>query len=80
MNFRRKLLLAWGIFTACWLLCGVISDGSLILLKLRVGGWRAAYVHIALTIFVAVGVPAFVLLIGRFILWIWESLAPSRAR
>ena len=69
MNFRRKLFIAWCGFTALWLLWAIASDGGLVLLKFRVGGWRAAYVHFTLTALIAVAIPAALLLLARIVLW-----------
>jgi hypothetical protein len=46
-----------------------MSASCPITLKFQVGGWRAAYVHLALTVIMA-GIPLTVLLIGRAIFWI----------
>jgi hypothetical protein len=75
MTLRRKLFIVWCGFTVLWLLWATASDGSLVLLKFRVGGWRAAYVHFTLTVLIAVAVPAVALLLGRIVLW-----AASRIR
>ena len=69
MNFRRKLFIVWCGFTVLWLLWAIVSDGSLVLFKFRVGGWRAAYVHFTLTVLIAVAIPVAVLLLGRVVLW-----------
>ncbi len=69
MSVRRKLFGIWCGFTALWWLFGIFGgDGSLILLKFQNGGWRAAYVHLVLTVLIAASIPAAVLLIGRAIL------------
>jgi hypothetical protein len=65
MSFRRRLFLAWCGFTALWWLWGIFGgDGSLILLKYQIGGWRAAYVHFGVTVFIAPFVPMVTLLVG----------------
>jgi hypothetical protein len=68
MNFRRKLLIVWCSFAVLSLLWAIANDDSLILLKFRVGGWRAAYVHFTLTVLIAVA-PLAALLLGRIVLW-----------
>lgn len=61
----RKLFFLWCIATAIWLCIGIFGgDGAIILKKFQVGGWRAAYVHVGLTILIAVIAPATVLALG----------------
>jgi hypothetical protein len=56
MSLRRKLFKVWCGFTVLWwLICIFGGDGNLILLKFQIGGWRAAYVHLAMTTVIAVG-------------------------
>jgi hypothetical protein len=69
MNFRRNMVIVWCGFTVLLLLWAIASDGSLILLKFRVGGWRAAYVHFTLTVLIAVAIPIAALILGRVVLW-----------
>lgn len=78
MNFRRKLFILWCGFTVFWLLWMIVSDGSLVLLKFRVGGWRAAYVHFTLTALFAVAIPVAVLLLGRIVLGPQAELGQSK--
>ena len=68
MNFRRKLFIVWCSFSVLLLLWAIASDGSLIFLKFRVGGWRATYVHFTITVLIAVA-PLAALLLGRIVLW-----------
>jgi hypothetical protein len=71
LSLRRKLYRAWCGFTVVWWLIAILGgDASLIVLKFQMGGWRAAYVHLALTVIIAVGIPLTVLLIGRTVFWI----------
>jgi hypothetical protein len=71
MSLRRKLFRAWCGFAVAWWLFGIFGDdGNLIVLKFERGGWRGAYVHLAVTIAIALGVPLVVLLIGRTAFWI----------
>jgi hypothetical protein len=71
MDLRRKLFGVWCGFTVIWLLLAVFGgDGSRILLKFKQGGWRGAYVHVVLTILIAVVIPLTTLLVGRGVLWI----------
>jgi hypothetical protein len=80
MSLRRKLFKVWWGFTVLWwLICIFGGDGSLILLKFQIGGWRAAYVHFTVTILIAVGVPLAVLLIGRVVVWGLESRIRTEA-
>jgi hypothetical protein len=63
MSLRRKLFGLW---------CGLTvfdGHGALLLLKFQVGGWRAAYVQLAITLLMGVGTPLIVLLIGRAAFW-----------
>jgi hypothetical protein len=70
MSLRRKLFKAWyGFAVLWWLICIFGGDGKLILLKLQTRGWRAAYVHLAVTALVAIGVPVAVLLLGQVGFW-----------
>jgi hypothetical protein len=65
MNLRHRWFVAWLCFTAVWWLLVIFDgNGALILLKFRIGGWRAAFVHFVLTVLIAVVVPAAVLLLG----------------
>jgi hypothetical protein len=74
MSLRRSLFNVWCGFTVLWwLICIFGGDGNLILLKLQIGGWRAAYAHFAITTLIAVGVPVAALVIGRVIVWGLES-------
>jgi hypothetical protein len=77
MGLRRKLFRVWCVFAALWLLFGILGNTNLILLKLQVGSWRAAYVHVVVTSLFFVGVPVAVLLMGRIILWVAESRKPA---
>jgi hypothetical protein len=78
---RRKMFGVWCGFTALWwLICIFGGDGNLILLKFQLGGWRAAYVHFAMTTLIAVGVPVAVLLIGRVVAWALENWTGTSAR
>jgi hypothetical protein len=80
MSLRRKLFKVWCGFTVLWwLICIFGGDGNLILLKFQIGGWRAAYVHLAMTTVIAVGVPIAVLLIGRVVVWGLESRIRTEA-
>jgi len=73
MSMRRKLFRIWcGLTVVFWLLPIFDGDASLIALKFRVGGWRAAYVHFSLTVIMAVVIPLTVLLIGRTAFWIGD--------
>jgi hypothetical protein len=78
---RRKMFGVWCGFTALWwLICIFGGDGNLILLKFQLGGWRAAYVHFAMTTLIAVGVPVAVLLIGRVVAWALENRTGTSAK
>jgi hypothetical protein len=80
MSLRRKLFKVWCGFTVLWwLICIFGGDGNLILLKFQIGGWRAAYVHLAMTTVISVGVPIAVLLIGRVVVWGLESRIRTEA-
>jgi hypothetical protein len=72
MSLRRKLLWIWLGFTVLWWLLGLASDGSHLVLKFQVGGWRAAYVHVVLFLVMLIGVPLTVFLLGWGVLWIWR--------
>ena len=75
MSLRRKLFGVWCGFAICfWLIAIFGGDGSLIVLKFQVGGWRAAYVHLAITLALAVGIPMAVFLIGRAAFWVGEHI------
>jgi|HubBroStandDraft_6_1064221.scaffolds.fasta_scaffold2029543_2 hypothetical protein len=69
MNLRRKLFMIWCGFTVLWLVWGIVSDGGLVLLKYQAGGWRAAYMHLTLTVLIAVAIPLAMLFLGRIVLW-----------
>ena len=73
MSLRRKLFRVWCGLTIVLLIAIFGGDGSLIALKFQVGGWRAAYVHLALTVIMAVGLPLTVLLISRAAFWISDQ-------
>jgi hypothetical protein len=80
MSLRRKLFQVWCCFTVLWwLVCIFGGDGGLILLKFQVGGWRAAYVHLAVTFLIAVGIPVAVLLLGRVIVWALQIRPPRNS-
>jgi hypothetical protein len=71
VSLRCKLFRVWcGLTIVLWLIAIFGGDASLIALKFQVGGWRAAYVHLALTVVIAAGIPLAVLLIGRAVFWI----------
>ena len=71
MSPRRKLFGVWCGLTIIYWLIGVFDgDGALILLKFRVGGWRSAYVQLAIALLMGLGIPLIVLLIGRAAFWI----------
>ena len=75
MSLRRKLFRVWcGLTIVFWLIAIFGGDTSLIALKFQVGGWRAAYVHLALTVVMAAGIPLTILLIGRAAFWINDQL------
>ena len=77
MSLRRKMFRVWCGFTVLWwLICIFGGDGSLILSKFQIGGWRAAYVHFAVTTLIAVGIPLAALLTG-YVLLFW---VPQRCR
>jgi hypothetical protein len=81
MSLRRKLFAVWcGLTIVLWLIAIFGGDASLIALKFELGGWRAAYVHLALTVIMAVGIPLTVFLIGRAAFWINDSLGLNRNR
>jgi hypothetical protein len=82
MSLRRKLFGVWcGLTIVLWGIGIFGGDASLIALKFQVGGWRAAYVHLAVTVVMAVGIPLTVLLIGRVAFWISDQfLAKSKIR
>ena len=66
MNLHRKLHRVWCGLTILLLLLGIIGvDASLIALKFRVGGWRAAYVQLALAVIMLVGIPLTLLFVSR---------------
>ncbi len=74
MSLRRKLFRVWyGLTVVLWLLPIFDGDASLIALKFRVGGWRAAYVQFTLTVIMAAVIPLTVLLIGRAAFWIRDQ-------
>jgi hypothetical protein len=76
MSLRRKLFWVWFGVTIVWWLFGIFGgDGALIVLKLHVGGWRAAYVHLTLTLVIALGVPLLVFLAGRAAFWIGDQFS-----
>jgi hypothetical protein len=79
MSLRRKLFRVWcGLTVVLWLLPIFDGDASLIALKFRVGGWRAAYVQFALTVIMAAVIPLTVLLIGRAAFWIRDQFRLNR--
>ena len=81
MSLGRKMFRVWCGFTALWLLIAIFGgDGNLILSKFQIGGWRAAYVHFALTTLIVVGVPVAVLLIGRVVVWAVENRIRTSAK
>jgi hypothetical protein len=49
-------------------------------LKFQVGGWRAAYLHFAIALVVAVGIPLMVLLFGCAAFWIRDQFARKPTR
>src|SRR5258708_39105147 len=70
MNLRRTLFRVWCGCTFLWWLIPLFGgDGNRILLKFQMGGWRGAYLHLALTVLIAVGIPVAALLVGRAVLW-----------
>jgi hypothetical protein len=76
VSLRRKLFRVWCGLTIIYWLMGVFDgDAALILLKFRVGGWRAAYVHLTIMLLMGVGIPLIVLLIGRAAFWINEQFS-----
>jgi len=72
ITLRRKLLWVWLGFTVLWWLFGLATDGSRLVLKFQVGGWRGAYVQLVLFLIVSIGVPLVVFLLGWALLWIWR--------
>ena len=65
MRVRRILFSLWCWITSfVWVALIFGGDGERILLKMQVGGWRAAYLHITFAILVAVVVPLIVLAAG----------------
>jgi hypothetical protein len=77
MTIRRRLFQIWCSLTALWWLGAVFGNGSLILLKFTLGGWRAAFVPFVVTALIAVGVPVAILVAGWLITWFVESLGGS---
>jgi hypothetical protein len=70
MNLRHQWFAAWLCFTALWWSLIIFDgDGALILLKFRLGGWRAAFVYSVLTVLIGVTVPGTVLLLGWIGIW-----------
>jgi hypothetical protein len=81
MGLRRKLFGVWCGFTIIWWLFGIFGgDGALIALKFQVGGWRAGYVHLALTLVLAFAVLLLVLLVGRAAFWGGDQISKRRTR
>jgi hypothetical protein len=81
MSLRRKLFRVWcGLTIIVWLIAIFGGDGGRIVLKFQVGGWRAAYVHFAITLVLAGGTPLIVLLIGRAAFWIGDQFSQKRIR
>jgi hypothetical protein len=79
MDLRRKLFWIWCGVTIIFWLSGILDgDGSRIALKFQVGGWRAGYLHLAIALVVAVGIPLMVLLFGRAAFWIRDQFARKR--
>jgi hypothetical protein len=72
MSLQRKLLWVWLGFTVLWWFLGLASDGSRLVLKFKVGGWREAYVHLVLALVMSIAVPSLVFLLGWAVLWIWR--------
>jgi hypothetical protein len=81
MSLRRKLFAVWCGFTVVWWLVGIFGgDGTRLVLKFRVGGWRAASVLFVMTLVMAVGIPLTILLLGRAAFWSAGQLARRRMR
>jgi hypothetical protein len=81
MSLRRKLFRVWcGLTIIVWLIAIFGGDGGRIVLKFQVGGWREAYVHFAITLVLAGGIPLMVLLIGRAAFWIGDQFSQKRIR
>jgi len=79
MKLRRKLFRVWcGLTIGYWLLALFGGDWSRIALKFQVGGWRAAYVHLALGVAMAVVVPLAIFFIGRAAFWITDQFRAHR--
>jgi hypothetical protein len=72
MSLQRKLLWTWLGFTFLWWLFALAPDGSVLVLKFQVGGWREAYIHVVLFLVMGIGVPLIVFLIGWAALWVWR--------
>jgi hypothetical protein len=81
MSLRRKLFRIWCGVTIVWWLFGIFDgDGARLVLKFQVGGWRAAYLHLALALAIAVVVPLTVLLASRAGFWISDQFSPKPMR
>ena len=77
MITRHRLFQIWCSLTALWWLGAIFVNGSLILLKFTLGGWRAAFVPFVVTVLIAVIVPVAILFAGWIVTWIVESLGGS---
>jgi len=81
MSLRRKLFGVWCGFTVVWWLIGFFGgDGTRLVLKFQVGGWRAAAVLLVMTVVMAVGIPLTILLLGRAALWTADQFGRRRMR
>jgi hypothetical protein len=70
INLRHPWFAAWLCFSALWWLLPIFDgDVALILLKFRIGGWRAAFVHSVVTVLIGFAVPVTVLLLGWIGIW-----------
>jgi MFS family permease len=72
MVTRHRLFQIWSTLTVLWWLGAVFGNGSLILLKFTLGGWRAAFAPFVVTVLIAVGVPVAILFAGWIVTWIAE--------
>jgi hypothetical protein len=74
MNIRRGLFLVWIVLTIAYEVFGFIDSAPRIILKFHLAA-QGRWLLLAMAIAMAVGIPLFVLGLGRALFWLSDAVA-----